>query len=154
MHHFDREVCQHEILAPPMPVEGWQSYGIHTTQEIDGLLNVLTDRLEALGFTERDVFGVRLAMEEGLVNSIKHGHHFDPSKEVHIRYHLTETCFFADIEDEGPGFNPDEVPDPLAAENIEREGGRGLFLIRCYMTWVGYNPTGNRLSLCKLRSGH
>jgi serine/threonine-protein kinase RsbW len=154
MHHFDREVCHHELPVTTMPVEGWLSYALHTTEEIDVFLNLLTDRLEVRGFSEHDVFGVRLAMEEAIVNSIKHGHHCDPSKEVHIRYHVTDACFLAEIEDEGPGFNPDEVPDPLAAENIEREGGRGLFLIRCYMTWVAYNETGNRLTLCKIRSGH
>jgi len=57
------------------------------------------------------------------------------------------------IEDEGLGFEPDELPDPLAPENLERACGRGVFLMRHYMTWVRFNDRGNCVTLCKRRSG-
>ena len=47
------------------------------------------------------------------VNAIKHGHHGDPSKEVQLRYHFTTECILAEIEDQGSGFKPEDVPDPL-----------------------------------------
>jgi serine/threonine-protein kinase RsbW len=56
-----------------------------------------------------------------------------------------------EIRDEGPGFDPDGLPDPLAPQNLERPGGRGVFLIRQYMTWVQFNETGNAVTLCKVK---
>ena len=58
----------------------------------------------------------------------------------------------AEVRDQGPGFDPSRVPDPLAVENLEREGGRGLHLMRAYMSWVRYNDTGNCVTLCKRRA--
>ena len=55
-------------------------------------------------------------------------------------------------EDEGPGFDPHQVPDPLAPENLEKSSGRGLLLMRTYMTWIRYNECGNQVTLCKQRS--
>ena len=56
------------------------------------------------------------------------------------------------MQDEGRGFDPEQVPDPLAREILDRPGGRGLFLMWAYMTWVGFNRTGNRVTLVKQRS--
>ena len=56
------------------------------------------------------------------------------------------------IADEGKGFDPDDVPDPMAPENLERPCGRGLLLMRHYMTEVTYHPPGNRLSMSKVRA--
>ena len=56
-----------------------------------------------------------------------------------------------EVKDEGKGFDPQRVPDPLAPVNLERPGGRGVLLMRHYMTWVRYNRRGNRVMLCKRR---
>ncbi len=92
---------------------------------------------------------MRLALEEAVMNAIRHGHHYDRSKHVHLRYHVTQECLLAEVEDEGPGFNPAAVPDPREPENLERESGRGLLLMRSYMTWVRYNERGTCVTLCK-----
>jgi serine/threonine-protein kinase RsbW len=56
------------------------------------------------------------------------------------------------IADQGPGFNPSDVPDPVAFENLERPCGRGLLLMRHYMTDVVFDPPGNCVVMSKVRS--
>ncbi len=125
---------------------------VRSTDELGRILEPLAAQLAAAGFPEKDVFAVRLAMEEALVNAIKHGHRSDPAKEAHVRYEVSGEHFLAEVEDQGPGFDPEAVPDPLAPENLEKPSGRGLLLIRSYMTWVRFNECGNRVTLCKRRS--
>ncbi|MBX3443039.1 MAG: ATP-binding protein [Planctomyces sp.] len=108
--------------------------------------------LEQREFPPRDIFSVRLALEEALVNAIKHGNGLDPAKSVRIHADVDSERVFVEIEDEGPGFIPDDVPDPTLDENIERPSGRGLMLIRSFMSNVEFNERGNRIRMEKLRS--
>ena len=75
----------------------------------------------------------------------------DQGKRVHIRYRILPDRFEVGITDEGPGYDLDNVPDPLADENLQRPSGRGLFLMKHYMTEVIVHPPGNRLTMCKVR---
>ena len=100
--------------------------------------------------SDQEVFSVRLALEEALVNAIKHGNEMDRSKKVHVSYRLSGDCLEVRITDEGKGFDPADVPDPTAIENLERPCGRGLMLMRHYMTEVEYNATGNSVSMTKV----
>ena len=108
-------------------------------------------RLEELGYPPRDVFGCRLALEEALVNAIKHGNRLDPAKRVRIGCRIAAERFRIEIEDEGPGFELEEVPDPTAEENLEKPSGRGIMLMRAFMTRVDYLGRGNRVLLEKDR---
>jgi serine/threonine-protein kinase RsbW len=108
--------------------------------------------LKASHFEEREIFSIKLALEEALVNAIKHGNQMDRSKNVHITYRVSPDSFEIKIMDEGKGFDPQDVPDPMAPENLERPCGRGLLLMRHYMTEVTYHPPGNRLSMSKVRT--
>jgi serine/threonine-protein kinase RsbW len=99
---------------------------------------------------DRDVFCIKLALEEALVNAIKHGNQFDRSKKVYISYRLLTDRFEVAVSDDGPGFDPTDVPDPTAVENLERPCGRGLMLMRHYMSEVAYNPRGNGVSMCRV----
>lgn len=108
-------------------------------------------RLEDLEYPARDVFGVRLALEEALVNAIKHGNRMDPAKVVRIDCRIESEIVRVVIEDQGPGFRPDAVPDPTAEENLERPCGRGIMLMRAFMSLIEYNATGNRVTLEKRR---
>ena len=109
--------------------------------------------LKSYEFAERDIFGVRLALEEALVNAIKHGNQMDRAKKVRIAYHVGPDRFDCLVADEGPGFDPGDVPDPTAPENLERPCGRGLMLMRHYMTHVRYNDRGNAVAMSKIRNG-
>ena len=121
-------------------------------EEVEGVLSALCRELDAAGYPEKDVFAVRLALDEAIVNGIKHGNRGDPGKAVHVRYRIAPESLWVEVEDQGEGFDPKQVPDPLAPENLERCSGRGLFLMRAYMTWVRYNERGNCVTLCRYRS--
>src|SRR5262245_21659081 len=101
-------------------------------------------------FTDHEVFGIKLAIEEALVNAIKHGNQMDRAKSVHIRYTLRAEWFEIDIADEGPGFDPADVPDPTAVENLERPCGRGLMLMKHYMSEVVFGAEGNSVRMSKV----
>ncbi len=113
----------------------------------------IEEALQAARYGDRDIFSVRLALEEALVNAIKHGNQMDPDKRVFVTYTVTGERFDIKITDEGPGFNPDDIPDPTLPENLERCCGRGLLLIRKFMTEVNYHGCGNVITMSKLRNG-
>jgi serine/threonine-protein kinase RsbW len=115
------------------------------------LQDEIEEALQACGYGERDIFSIRLALEEAVVNAIKHGNQMDPSKSVSGHYSVGPERFEIRIADEGPGFNPADVPDPTDPENIERSCGRGVFLIRHYMNTVDYHDRGNVVVMSKLK---
>jgi len=112
--------------------------------------DLVEQHLQEVHTTEHDIFGIKLALEEALVNAIKHGNQMDRSKKVHITYRFLPDRFEVHITDEGNGFDPDEVPDPTAVENLERPCGRGLMLMRHYMSEVAFHGIGNSVSMSKL----
>lgn len=109
-------------------------------------------RLEQIGFPARGIFGVRLALEEALVNAIKHGNGLDPAKEVFVTCQISNDKVRVVIEDQGPGFRLQDVPDPTEDENLEKPGGRGIMLMRAFLSVVEYNERGNRVVLEKHRN--
>lgn len=122
------------------------------TGEARKLLEQLLSQLQEASWGEEDTFGIHLAVEEALMNAIKHGNQRDPDKVVSVDY-----CFSADllrvvVEDEGDGFDPEAVPDPTLEENLELPSGRGLMLMRTFMTRVDFNDRGNRVSMEKQRT--
>ena len=110
------------------------------TSEARRIQEEIEQQLAALKASEQEVFSVRLALEEALVNAIKHGNQMDRSKKVRVAYRFLPDRLEIQITDEGTGFDPEDVPDPTAVENLERPCGRGLMLMRHYMTEVAYNP--------------
>jgi len=113
----------------------------------------IEQQLAATHATDQEIFSVRLALEEALVNAIKHGNQMDRTKKVRIAYRFVSERFEIQITDEGNGFDPEDVPDPTAIENLERPCGRGLMLMRHYMTEVTYNQCGNSVSMVKVFRG-
>jgi serine/threonine-protein kinase RsbW len=105
-------------------------------------------------FTQDDIFAIKLALEEALVNAVKHGNGMDPTKMVRVQFHVTDQRADIAIEDEGHGFNPAELPDPLADENLERCCGRGILLMRAYMSSVVFNPAGNKVTMTKFSEAY
>jgi len=109
-------------------------------------------KLQSLGWDGRDLFGVNLALEESLSNAIRHGNRSDESKEVLVECKASPQKFWLKVTDEGLGFKPQNVPDCTADENLDCPGGRGLALIKAYMTSVEYNNCGNCVTMEKHRS--
>lgn len=115
------------------------------------LLDELLARLDAERWKKRDIFSVHLAVEEALVNAIKHGNKQDRHKQVHVECRLSPDRLWIAVADEGEGFDPDEVPDCTAEENLELPCGRGILLMRNFMSRVEYNQRGNCVTLEKNR---
>ncbi|MDP6890741.1 MAG: ATP-binding protein [Phycisphaerales bacterium] len=101
--------------------------------------------VEEAGLGETVAFAVRLALEEALANAIRHGHGGDPSLEIEVAAAIDGQGITVSVEDVGPGFDPDAVPDPTAEENLTIASGRGLALMRAFMTEVEIMPPGNRI---------
>lgn len=93
------------------------------------------------GFSTRDQFGIRLAVDEAVTNAIKHGNQLSPKVRIDFRKAMPG-CI--EIEDEGDGFRPEDVPDCTADENLERPTGRGLMLMREFMTRIEYSEKATR----------
>jgi serine/threonine-protein kinase RsbW len=130
----------------------WQRGSLTSTAEVPRTLGPLVGAMILAGYPEADRFGMRLAVEEALVNAVKHGHKGDSTRRVWIRYQVTDRRVLVEVADQGNGFDPQQVPDPRAPENLERPGGRGLLLMRSYTSWLRYHDHGRRLTLCKWRS--
>jgi serine/threonine-protein kinase RsbW len=116
------------------------------------ILDELLTRLQTENWTSREIFGIRLALEEAVVNAIKHGNRLDKNKRVHVLCKSTEDKIWIEISDEGPGFNPKLVPDCTDAAHIDAPNGRGIMLMRNFMSRVDYNQTGNTVVMEKLRN--
>jgi serine/threonine-protein kinase RsbW len=119
--------------------------------EVRRVQEAIESALKALQYSEHDIFSIRLALEEALVNAIKHGNRLDPGKKVRVSYCAQTDLFEVRVTDEGAGFDPKDVPDPTAEENLERPCGRGLMLMRHYMNEVSYSPCGTAVHMRKLR---
>jgi len=111
--------------------------------------SILADA-QAAGFSEEDVFAIKLALEEAMTNAVRHGNRNDPSKRIVVRYAISPEKVTIVVRDEGGGFRPEHVPDCTAPENIERPCGRGIMLMRAYMTEVSYNADGNEVLMIKV----
>lgn len=116
------------------------------------VLDQVLEQLEASAWAPHDVFGVNMALEEAIVNAIKHGNRNDESKRVRVTAKLSPQQLWIQIQDDGPGFDPAAVPDPTAEENLDRPSGRGLMLMRAFMSRVDFNQRGNCVILEKDRA--
>lgn len=114
------------------------------------LVQQVLDKLQELGWNKENIFGVHMALEESISNAIRHGNHEDPSKQVHFQCELAENRFYAQVCDEGTGYDPGVVPDCCLPENLETPGGRGLALIRAFMTTVTHSDEGRCVTMEKL----
>src|SRR5689334_21213215 len=87
-----------------------------TTEDVCDVIKTLAALMEKQRYPAPDLFGARLALEETMVNTIKHGHGYDPSLTVRVRLWVTAEEVLIDVEDEGPGFDPADVADPCEPE--------------------------------------
>lgn len=145
-------VTELQKLVTNPACERERTYWVRSTAEASSVMDQVGEAMVMAGYTEKDCFGMRQALEEAVANAVKHGHHGDPTKRVRVRYYVKPECVLAEVEDQGDGFDRASVPDPLAPENLERDSGRGLLLMRSLLTWCHFNRKGNCVTLCKARS--
>jgi|AntRauTorcE11897_2_1112592.scaffolds.fasta_scaffold138136_1 serine/threonine-protein kinase RsbW len=90
---------------------------------------------------------ILLAATEGVTNAIIHGNHEEADKSVTLTVDGDSDQLAITIEDEGPGFDPNDVPDPTADSNLLKTGGRGVFLMKEYADEMTYNSKGNCVTI-------
>jgi len=136
------------------PALGWSLH-----EKIPSSLNVghatierLIAALEAHQWEGRDLFLIQLAVEEAMVNAITHGNKQAEDKVVEVEFRVDQLTTFMRIKDQGAGFNPAAVPDPRDDDHLECTNGRGVMLIREFMSEMRYNDRGNEVTMIKHRS--
>ena len=102
------------------------------------LVQVLSDRLSSMaGLDEDTIHWVSVAVRESVINAIKHGNREDRDKHVTIEFELSPRAhpaeFVVEVLDEGEGFDPDHVANPLDPENVLKSSGRGIFFMKNFM---------------------
>ena len=121
------------------------------TSEAGKVHEAVLPELIAHGFGPDAQFAVRLALDEALANAIFHGNQQDPQKHVVVECSIADDRVTISVKDQGAGFSPSQVPDPTLDENLEKLHGRGIMLMRAYMSDVLFNDRGNCVTLIKNR---
>lgn len=141
-------------MAEPSPFPVWRRETDLPSER--GVSRLITDdlleQLGAHGWSPSDIFAIHLAAEEAIVNAIVHGNKLDASKRVHVACEVSADHVRIAIEDEGEGFDPAKVPDCTLEERLDVPSGRGVMLMRSFMTRIDYNAKGNGVVLEKIRS--
>lgn len=116
------------------------------------IIELILEQLDRFEWSNRDVFAIHMAMEEAILNAIRHGNQCALEKWVHVEISIDRQNFFSRITDQGTGFRIDDVPDPTLEENLENPSGRGVMLIKTFMDQVTYNDVGNSVEFKKTKS--
>lgn len=121
--------------------------------EVHRVQCAVQEEMKRFGYDDDTCFAVKLAIEESVVNAMRHGNKFDPRLKVKVRYEVTDREVRIHVHDEGRGFDPAKVPDPTREENLAKPHGRGIMLMRAYMDEVAYTESGTEVILVKRRKG-
>ncbi len=114
-------------------------------EKVEGLLNALQ---KEINFGDELFARLMLAVSEAATNAVLHGNKLDASKKVKIEVFKTnENQLIFEIKDEGSGFDPKSIPDPLEDENLLKDSGRGVFLMKEYANDIQYLEGGTKLIL-------
>jgi len=106
---------------------------------LDVVQTVFAQCCALVGFDEEAVHYMSVAVRESVVNAIKHGNKQDEAKRVAVQFTIHDRALEVQIRDQGPGFDPSGVPDPLAPENLLKAYGRGIFFMRQFMDEVTHS---------------
>ena len=111
---------------------------MHSSFDMLDVVQLVSDRLSAIaGFDEDATHWVSVAVRESVINAIKHGNHEEPGKFVTVEFTFSPreapTEFVVSVRDQGEGFEPEALADPLAPENMLKSSGRGIFFMRSFM---------------------
>ncbi len=103
------------------------------------------------GFDEDARGGISMAVREAMINAVMHGNGYSPDKRVNLSFEQSGGNLVITIRDEGQGMDPENIPDPLAPENLMKQSGRGIFLMRAFMDDVKFRKLepGTEITLIK-----
>jgi serine/threonine-protein kinase RsbW len=123
-----------------------------TLESVDSAENLVLDVAQKAGFPEEDLHKIGMAVRECMVNAVVHGNQYNAHKKVHVSVSKGPDRLTVAIKDQGNGFDLDALPDPLSEENLLRNSGRGMFLIRAFMDEFQVrrlSPGGTEVTLIK-----
>ena len=106
---------------------------------LDVVQTVLTHLAGLVGFEDEATHYMSVAVRESVVNAIKHGNREDETKRVALEFVLHPKALEVQVLDQGVGFDPSGVPDPVLEENLLKADGRGIFFMRSFMDEVSYS---------------
>jgi serine/threonine-protein kinase RsbW len=112
----------------------------------------LVAALEESQWDGRDLFQVRMAVEEALINAIEHGNRRDAKKSVDLEFRVSPELCYVQITDEGPGFCRGSLKDCTDDDQLDKPRGRGVWLIERFMSETHYNERGNQLTMWRRRN--
>lgn len=104
-----------------------------TLQSVDEAENAVVRAAEQAGLGEEEAQQIGMAVREVMVNAVVHGNRYNKKKQVHLDIDPSPTNLTVVIGDEGAGFDFNSLPDPLSPENLLKQSGRGLLLVRAFM---------------------
>lgn len=124
-----------------------------TLESVDTVEQTAQEFAVRAGFDEDTVPNIAMAVREAAVNAVLHGNAYNPGKQITASFETNSDSLIVRIADQGSGLDPDNIPDPLAPENILRGSGRGIFLIKAFMDEVHFRQLhpGTELTLIKHR---
>jgi serine phosphatase RsbU (regulator of sigma subunit)/anti-sigma regulatory factor (Ser/Thr protein kinase) len=117
--------------------------------DIERLCPLILKTMDKCGFYDKEIRRLKLCLYELIINSIHHGHQYDAKKRVLVLYTITPEKAAISIVDEGSGFDYTAVPNPLDSDNILKEHGRGIYIVRQFTDEMHYNKKGNRILIVK-----
>ncbi|ADK84593.1 response regulator receiver protein [Desulfarculus baarsii DSM 2075] len=121
---------------------------------INDIIYLIAASAAAVGYVSHDLDNnLKLALVEAIMNAMEHGNKWDENKKIHLTVTIGADMFKIVIADEGPGFDPDKLPDPTSPEQLLAERGRGVFLMRAIMDEITYNQRGNEVTMVKGNPG-
>jgi serine/threonine-protein kinase RsbW len=109
--------------------------------------NAIDEITSSLGINQDNYGKILVATLEAVNNAITHGNKFNPEKMVLIEITVENDEMVVTVTDEGPGFNPTNIPDPTRPENIEELSGRGVFLMTKLADAISFNEKGNSVTM-------
>ena len=126
-----------------------------TLESVDSAEQIVVAEAKALGLDEDDLYRVGIAIRESMVNAVVHGNRYNSRKKVHLKVERTADRLTVVVQDEGDGFDPNAVPDPLAGENLLRGSGRGVMLMQSFMDEFQISkrqPQGTEVKMVKYKA--
>ena len=156
MHEYSLRLCgfARKYKKSNMAKQKTRKYSIVIPSTQDNLITVelLAEKVaDEAGLSEDDKDNVAIAVTEAVNNAIIHGNKYDKTKNVYVDFVASKKDIKITVRDEGNGFDPNTLSDPLAPENILKESGRGVFILRTLMDNIdfSFSPTGTIITIVK-----
>lgn len=110
-------------------------------ESIEDVAEKAAEAASRSGIDETAMFGIDLAVREAVANAVKHGNKLDETKMVTVSFMSSTEVFVVIVQDQGKGFNPEDVPDPTNPENLLKSSGRGIFFMHNFMDEVEWSQS-------------